>query len=528
MAISLKRYEPQVGVSGEGTAVKVDPRLAIEAAGSSEMQIASIAGALGDQAQDYFEKKQKIKDASDKADYTTRMLKFKTDLESAKVDAIEAGTNYKDVYEKVYQPMMVEFENQTFASDYSPEVLSIAQQNFAYDIEQIRSAEFADVERIDLNNFTAKTQKGIADHISIFGFGRNPEQDKILQEKVDNLAGIVGDEVASQAVEEALVAHKIAKVEAILDSGLPYTEQVEQLEKTGEEIGGLTPAGGFQVDLAVKAATEEIAGNLTKVMNTAKNDVVDMLVAGEFDYAKYLEIRDQLPEVDKDAIDEVIVRKQEQIVASELLANEKSNSDAVVVADLVSRFNTGESVYKRGVFAKLFTPRGGLKGDGKLTYSEVFEIGKDLSPQAQSLLFVMMTEEMEKMTTKSRPLEVVEVFESKAFYPAYGSLGAMSIAATEETVSITFDDKGGDFLEEMVRAAGNLSPEQNRLTFMDNAMSSYVKFKREYPDPTVEEYTQFRKEIFATPVREKIKKLLDYSETENLTPEQIELISIQK
>jgi hypothetical protein len=95
MAISLKRYEPQVGVSGEGTAVKVDPRLAIEAAGSSEMQIASIAGALGDQAQDYFEKKQKIKDASDKADYTTRMLKFKTDLESAKVDAIEAGTNYK-------------------------------------------------------------------------------------------------------------------------------------------------------------------------------------------------------------------------------------------------------------------------------------------------------------------------------------------------------------------------------------------------------------------------------------------------
>jgi len=522
MAISLKRYEPQVGVSGEGTAVKVDPRLAIEAAGSSEMQIASIAGALGDQAQNYFEKKQKIKDASDKADYTTRMLKFKTDLESAKVDAMQAGTNYKDVYQKVYQPMMVEFENQTFASDYSPEVLSIAQKNFAYDIEQIRSAEFADVERIDLNNFTVKQQKGIGDHISIFGFGRNPEQDEVLKEKVDNLAGIVGDEVASQAVEEALVAHKIAKVEAILDSDLPYTEQVEQLEQTGEEIGGLTPAGGFQVDLAVKAATEEIAGNVTKVMNTAKNDVVDMLVAGEFDYAKYLEIRDELPEVDRDALDEVIVKKQEQVVASELIANKDSNADAVIVADLVSRFATGESVYKRGAISKFFTRRGGLKGDGKLKYDEVFKIGKDLSPQAQSLLFVMMTEEMEKMTSENRPLDVVEVYGGRAFSPMYGSVGGV------ETTSITFDDKGGDFLEEMVRAAGNLTPNQNLLVFMNNAMSSYVKFKREYPDPTVEEYTQFRKEIFATSVRERIKKLLDYSETENLTPEQIELISIQK
>jgi hypothetical protein len=522
MAISLKRYEPQVSISGEGTAVQVDPRLAIQAAGSDEIQIASIASALGDQAQGYFEKKQKIKDDSDKADYTTRMLKFKNDLESAKANAIQSGVNYKDVYQKVYEPMMVDFENETFNSGYSPEVLNIAQQNFAYDVEQIRGAEFANVETIDLNNFRNKLQKGISDHISIFGFGKNPEQDEVLKQKTDSLGNIVGDDIAKSAVEEALVSSKLAQVEAIANSDIPYTERVEKLEEVKEEIGSLSVAGGVQVNVAIEATTEELAGNVVKQINTAQNDIVDMLVEDKFDYGRYLEIRDQLPEADKDTLDEFIVKKQEPAVASELLVNEKSNADAVVVADLVSRFKTGESVYKRGKLSRLFTRRGGLKGDGKLTYNEVFEIGKDLSPQAQSLLFVMMTEEMEKMTSENRPLDVVEVYGGRAFSPLYGSVGGV------ETTSITFDDKGGDFLEEMVRAAGNLTPNQNLLVFMNNAMSSYIKFKRAYPEPTVEEYKQFRRETFGTSVRQGIRNILDQSTTEEVPPEQLELITKQK
>ena len=42
MAISLRQYEPQVRVSGEGTAVQLDPNLAARAASAEDLITADV------------------------------------------------------------------------------------------------------------------------------------------------------------------------------------------------------------------------------------------------------------------------------------------------------------------------------------------------------------------------------------------------------------------------------------------------------------------------------------------------------
>ena len=242
MAISLRQYKPQIDPSAAKTGVEGSVQLAGQAAGQDELVAAELVKDLGNAAVGYLEEKKKIKDAADSSDYSTRLLRLKTDLETAKGDALEQGVSYKDVYNEVYTPMLSEFRDNIQAAGYSGDILNAALTNFDYDVEGIRKSELAEVERIDLANLTTKLQEGLKDHYSLFGRGVDEVQDAIFDQRMQAFASVVGTETASLFTEQLLFQDISGQAAAIAGGNASIGEKLtvlDELETNSKEQ--LTP-----------------------------------------------------------------------------------------------------------------------------------------------------------------------------------------------------------------------------------------------------------------------------------------------
>ena len=110
MAIELKRYSAQVSPSGKGTGVQVDPNVMAGAASAGDMEMAKQLKSLGENVNDYFDKKATIIAEGEVAEFQNNRLEFLAELEVQKSDALlNKEVEFKDLDAKVIQPAYAKF-----------------------------------------------------------------------------------------------------------------------------------------------------------------------------------------------------------------------------------------------------------------------------------------------------------------------------------------------------------------------------------------------------------------------------------
>ena len=533
MAISLRQYKPQIDPSAAKTGVEGSVQLAGQAAGQDELVAAELVKDLGNAAVGYLEEKKKIKDAADSADYSTRLLRLKTDLETAKGDALEQGVSYKDVYNEVYTPMLSEFRDNIQAAGYSGDILNAALTNFDYDVEGIRKSELAEVERIDLANLTTKLQEGLKDHYSLFGRGVDEVQDAIFDQRMQAFASVVGTETASLFTEQLLFQDISGQAAAIAGGNASIGEKLtvlDELETNSKEQ--LTPDKARESIINISALKNDLLVNYVEETDEARDTVVQGLNDGDLTVEKLDEAKKNLPKAEQELLDDVIFKRT--AMAADLakrLDLEPEESESLKIMDMVSRYASGVQ-YSTGK-------------NKPLTYNEVFEMGKDLSTQGQTVFYTMMKQAMLSKQKAQAPITTYQ--EQNALSPVGLLLGGLTIVSPISTrhlggvfspykakeEPITFDVTGGNFVEELFYYSENINPTM-LMDWLRVTTSEFENFKREHPNPTKEQYQAFQAVHFKPSIDNKIQTSLrratgtSASEEVYVTPEEMQLIKQSK
>jgi hypothetical protein len=130
MAISLKRYDRQVGVSAQTGTQPISGGLAssmIQEAGMQDQLIGDAIGALGDVAVDFFEHKAK----GEVAKYEAYKQEWANELEVKKQQGLlDGGLSATDLYDKVVVPEQIAFEKWVSDQGFS----SLARQQIDLDV----------------------------------------------------------------------------------------------------------------------------------------------------------------------------------------------------------------------------------------------------------------------------------------------------------------------------------------------------------------------------------------------------------
>ncbi len=525
MAISLRQYKPQIDPSAAKTGVEGSVQLAGQAAGQDELVAAELVKDLGNAAVGYLEEKKKIKDAADSSDYSTRLLRLKTDLETAKGDALEQGVSYKDIYDQVYTPMLSEFRDNIQASGYSGDILNAALTNFDYDVEGIRKSELAEVERIDLANLTTKLQEGLKDHYSLFGRGVDEVQDAIFDQRMQAFASVVGTETASLFTEQLLFQDISGQAAAIAGGNASIGEKLtvlDELETNSKEQ--LTPDKARESIINISALKSDLLVSYVEEADEARDTVVQELNEGSLTAEKLDEAKKNLPKAEQKYLDRFIFNQTS--IAADLakrLDLEPEESEPLMIMDMVSRYASGVQ-YSTGK-------------NKPLTYNEVFEMGKDLSTQGQTVFYTMMKQAMLSKQKAQAPIATYQEYNGLNPVALLGAVspilsGVFSPIKTKEK-QITFDVTGGNFVEELFYYSENINPTM-LMDWLRVTTSEFENFKREYPNPTKEQYQAFQAIHFKPSVDNRIQQALSRaigtstSEEVYVTPEEMQLIKQSK
>jgi hypothetical protein len=520
MAVELKRYEQQVGISGQGVGVEGSVSLAGKAAAAEYLVSADMIATLGDAAGEYIEKKRKIKDAADSADYKTRLLKLNTDLATAKGKAMEEEVPYGEIYQTTYEPMMQQFEHDIYNAGYSRDILVAAQQNWAYDKASIRQKDVTDVERMDLANLTTKVKMGMANHYARFGYGRvdaegnkNDAGDAEYERLESGLAAVLGEEQAKLFSDTLMSTAMGDRIRGAIGSDGPIEERLAAINAAVQDGGGLPDALAREVRVQGAAATAEILDTFNEEVEKVSGEVVGLIARDKLDYGSYNKLRDKLPPAQQLLLDNLVMASVE--VESNIKMQDRSTrgDEAVQIMDLIGRFN-GESIFDRNWIQHVFTNK-----DEPLTYSEVFEEGKKLSKHGQNILYIGMYQAMKGMADRGEPLETYSIFNAKHYDRKY------PIRPVVKTIE--FDETGKDFLAETFHYSRHMS--DDLMGYLDTTFKNFVLFMERYEsDPTPAEYLQFKRENFTRSISNNFKNVLDGSVPDSLTPRDRQIIKDAK
>ena len=534
MAISLKQYETKVTPKAGTVGVEGSVSLAMDAAGGDQLVSAEFLTGLGDAAVGYLEKKKEIKDAADSSDYSTRLLRLQTDLESAKVEALQSGVHYRDIYSKVYTPMLNQFKSDTINAGYSKDVLTAALQNFDYDQEVIRQKEFNEIERIDLANYNTKLKEGLKDHYSLLsGTGQNPLQDDKFNKRMQAYAGRFGKEAASLFTEQLLFEdiNNQAGIIAASDKSLGEKLTIlDELELNAKDQ--LTPDKAKESMLSIKSLKNDLLVNYVEVTDKAQDAITEAMNNNTLTTGVLEEVGNDLPPEELKLVENHISR-QVSIEADLALRLdlEPEENESLMIMDMVSRYASGIE-YSTGK-------------NKPLNHDEVFEMAKDLTTKGQTVFYTMMKQAMRSKQKAQTPIATYQ--ERNGLSPAGLILGGLSIVSPISTRHlggifspykakedpITFDVTGGDFVEELFYYSRDISP-SILMDWLKVTTSEFEKFKREYPNPTKEQYQAFQAVHFKPSVDNKIQTSLrkaigtSASEEVYITPEEMQIIKQSK
>ena len=157
MAISLRKYEPQVRVSGEGTAVQLDPSLAMREASTEDLITADVVETLGGMASDFFKIKEEQKDKADLASYNNYKTEWASNLEIQKQQALlEGGVSQDQLYDTVVIPAQQQFNAWVNEQDFSPQIAQQVGIDFNSTMQGINTTEKLAIleNQINERNFT--------------------------------------------------------------------------------------------------------------------------------------------------------------------------------------------------------------------------------------------------------------------------------------------------------------------------------------------------------------------------------------
>jgi hypothetical protein len=189
--------------------------------------IAQIGFKGAEMAQEYQERKQKLKADSDLSDYEVTRTQFEAELEQKKNDAMMSGTSYQDVYDNVVVPSLQQFGQEIEGRNYSEESLAKIGQRWGIDSAKMAKSAIMEREQLELEDYTMRRTQEAELRL---GSGDEEGANAIF----DDLRGIVGDARVNQAKSSAWYNKTTLELQAIendrLDEKIDDDEYFQRLD----------------------------------------------------------------------------------------------------------------------------------------------------------------------------------------------------------------------------------------------------------------------------------------------------------
>ena len=472
MAIPLKEYRQQVNVSRQTTGVTINPNALTAPARALEAAIEQ----TGRTVEDYMKTKREAREASERADFKFRVQNFQNNLVQAKSDYLQKGGNFVNSIDEVYTPMINDFQNSIAEFGYTQNMTEWASEQFAVSGQQILGAEIVAIEEQEVKSYRENVKNGLIDTYIQFGNGEQFKEDKkqlysfMTKEEADSFS----DGIRVSYIKEYGKSILMMDDEATQDAAMAALRlDLQDIE---------SPAAKAQAETGMAQLESTVFKQRYEAISKANANLTDNMLKGEFDLYQYNKVRSNLPIYQQELLDQQITLQVER----EALLNPQGQAAEVIKT--IKAYRDGELTAEEA-FGQ-FIIKGQVKGSR--------EGREDISTQTQALFFVLMNETMETQALNKSPIEQYDIYKGGSSVP-----GSFYQKAGQE--QITFGDYGGDFIEELFTITGeHLS---DPVGSMMTAFKSFKDFKKANPNPTKEEYMEFKRNTFGLSASMKIRQI---------------------
>jgi hypothetical protein len=342
MAISLRKYEPQVRVSGEGTAVQLDPSLAMREASTEDLITADVVETLGGMASDFFKIKEEQKDKADIASYNNYKTEWASNLAIQKQQALlEGGVSQDQLYDTVVIPAQQQFNAWVNEQDFSPQISEQVGIDFDSTMQGVNTTEKLDIleHRINERNFTLQQDaenKELQAYIAQSN-GNTKDAERLRAEANENWETLkattkVGAvEGMRQTFTSNLLVREMRQAESMLFAGEitdeEYLNKLDEINSNGEELAneGKLGVSQFQtISNNVLSKKNNFYGVRKKELDQAVKTVETKIREDQLEPEDLVAIRNLNPTL-ADAFDSALKARLQTASASDDSAREVLN-----------------------------------------------------------------------------------------------------------------------------------------------------------------------------------------------------------
>lgn len=473
MAIPLREYRQQVNISKQTTGVAINPNALTAPARALERAIEQ----TGRTVEDYMKTKRDAREASERADFKFKYQDFQNKLVQAKSDYIQKGQgNFVNSIDEVFAPMINDFQNSIAEFGYTQDMTQWANEQFAVSSQQILGAEIIAIEDQEIKSYQENVKNGLIDTYIQFGNGEQFQEDK------KQLYSFMTKEQADSFSEGIRVSYinEYGKSILMMDDEETQNAAMAALRFDLQDIE--SPAAKAQAESGLAQLESTVFKQRYEAVSKANASLTDSMLKGDFDLYEYNKVRSNLPVYQQELLDQQITLQVER----EALLNPQGQASEVIKT--IKAYRNGELTAEEA-FAKFI-----IKGqvEGKKTGRT------DISTQTQALFFVLMNETMETQALNKSPIEQYDIYNGElvGLFPVQKKVGEMEI---------TFGDYGGDFIEELFTITGeHLS---DPVGSMITALKAFKEFRVKNPNPTKEDYIEFKRNTFGLSAAMKIRQI---------------------
>lgn len=508
MAISLKRYEPQVGISAETGLQPISASTAsamVQAAGAGDQLISDTINMLGDKAVDFFEHKAK----GEVAKYEAYKQEWANDLEIKKQEALlNGGLKATELYDKVVVPEQQSFESWVKDQDFSriarqqiePDVANFGKKVNASErlnliqlqIEESNFSRMEEAQSYDNAAYQAQKDMDLLDPSteeykqaeSIYNLNIQKAEDIYTDLKRTTKIGAV-DEIRSTRRYNRYNLEIASTAEALALGQITAKQYSEDINKTRQILRNDELLSDSQKSTLDSQLTYKIAGvanTLAKKSQQVEKDIVRDVNSEEgLTQADLNEARIVYGDEAAEQIND--------IVKSSFLQVAISNEDVAKLAEKIQELPSSPDSYVDFV-------------------AEASKVGGKYAELSREVAAIIMSEITDEDATIGYT-KINPTFNSLAYSGAMVPIGA--VRSEPETLSVDYNGWVKGVHQEIIEFTKFLpietSEEVNKFISVNEGMlKQLVNYYYENPNPSDEQLQQLRTKMFGGLAADMVKK----------------------
>ena len=272
-------YKQNVAPTSQGTGAQ----LSVEAAVAPWREATKLGLTIAGEMKDYQKRKSELKEKADIADYETRKRNLQTSLIEAKNDAMmNKKISYLDIYDKVYQPMLNKFNEDTQRRGYSKTSLRNIGEQWGVDRAMIEQKEVSEREQLELSDYVERIDQQAQGLIA----SNDPKDIAKGKAMYDDLSSIVGEarSINMKSIAELnKIRVDISEFNRQYNETGDHKKYIEQLESVNTDA--LLGNHAKTIELERNAKINNITGQVVKKMTKSSDFVFDKIVTDDLEGA---------------------------------------------------------------------------------------------------------------------------------------------------------------------------------------------------------------------------------------------------